>query len=272
MLDLLPDNNIVTNRECHENIARCAVKEKLFCLSLRHCNLLHQSSKTLDHLSVSLSCLLETNLLALRLAEAYICCIRLITIHKYSSHLWARLSVILSKLFFHSCVLKSDKKFMCSPGSSSQLECKCGVDDCAAALTEEEQNLEVFLGINDCTKTLLLLFTLMMSKSILASTQGTAVGIAGEETNEKFKCVQKDISSLSENVPNSSLLAINNLVRKFVFGSSPESSVEEEFIDRGSSKYKNEHSCDVTPTAVLEMDCNRFSSYWFAKVFSIMDN
>ena len=266
MLMNLPENNIVTTRECHENIARCSFKEGLYCSSLLHSNLLHQSSKTIEHLTVSLSCLLDSLLHSCRYKEACLCCMRLLTIHKYSSFLWLRLAMIFCKLFSFNNFLETNKKFFHLEGKS--LKCQCSVDNCAVMADEEkDEYLSIVMELDMSTKNLYVLFSLMMARDILVSTRGTSVGIALADIDNKLICVEADISSFSLRIPESSSSMLKNLVRKFVFGRSLDLNEEaEEFVDRGSSKFKNEQSEDVTPSTVMEMNCRSFCSVWFSKI------
>jgi len=264
MLSYLLPNNIATRRECLENIARCYLRQGFLCKCLGYCNLLHETSKTVEHLTASLSCYLDLYLKCQCYELALPYCMKLITMHKYNPHFWSRFTFCVSKLYL---IDLHNVSTMQNFNVDLRSKCSCENKVCIDKESENE-DISIFLNQSSDNRNLIVMFCILMIKNILNSTKNTSVGICLEDIKWRVEMVDKDIKLLTEGINKDSLNAVCYVVTKNVFGTSyanaeADSTVEGDFVDRGSSKFKNEQGSDATFESVISMGSVDFYRTWF---------
>ncbi|KAF2357452.1 Tetratricopeptide-like helical domain, partial [Trinorchestia longiramus] len=259
MLALLPDNNVVTRRECYENLAWCYSKDKMHCKSLLFSHLLHLTSRTVEHLTVSLTCIMDMHASCSAYPGALLACIKLISVHKLNSHLWLRLAFILSRILE---VEASGLATLVKIQHDVDQHC-CDEDFCAAGIPGS-----FFSGWEGRNKNILVLFCLMMSKYIMTGVRGTSIGFTAAILRNNIDKIDEEITRLDKSsvLCDTLISQLDCIVTKNVFGydrnQSNGSEEKSDFVDRGSSKFKGE-IIDVSFRSVSSYTFDDFHHEWF---------
>ncbi|XP_018007414.1 uncharacterized protein LOC108665192 [Hyalella azteca] len=253
MLSLVPDSSVVTRRECQDNLARCYSKQNLHCKALQFSHALHQTSKTVEHLTVSLTSLLDSHIACGLLPQALMSCMKLLAIHKLNSHLWLRLAYLMSCLSkINLPAVSSMQKVYPRPLPH---ECSCDNDCCMNCVPESFlHEMQGYKG------KILTLFSLMMSLNIMKGVIGTSVGFAATAVEQSIETLTTEISSLELmlNVSTSLNVRLDRLVTKNVFGYDKLYS-EEQCSDQGSSKFRGE---------IVDINFDSVNAYLFEDFFN----
>lgn len=265
MLKLLPPSNIGTRRECCENLARCCSKTGDHCAALHYGNLLHQSSKTVEQLTVSLSCLADICICSGIMEQGALSCMQLITIHKLNSHVWLKFAYKLACLF--KVDLSGVLKIMKINRGTDCHSCCCDRKDC---LAKEKNDLSHVLKVPN--EKVLVLFCVMMTRYILSGVQGTAVGFAAETITTQLSHLDEDIEVLASELAEHKQ-QLDYIVTKFVFGYNKDLKIDcsegKDFEDRGSSKFVPSEEIEVSFSTVVGVTWEKFSEKWFKDVFNL---
>lgn len=288
MIEILPKNNVVTRRECYENITRCAIKLDKFCVGLRYSILLQDSSKTIEQLTVSLSCIIDTNLSCGLYSTAVLYCMKLIRIHRLNSHVWQRLAFALAcdrlisvpntaglqKMQFrkHRAVCDCQKPDCLIALENAQLgNYQNSIDKCSQDPTNS-RDVSLPIVVEKKRDLLIVLFCIMMSKYILNSIKGTAVGFSAQTIMLQIELLDKDVALLKRTLDSGTLDALHLIVTKNVFGFSNEDKRDhvdtEEFVDQGSCKFQP-IDIEVSVPIVLGVTWDTFYEDWFNAVCNL---
>lgn len=267
MLGLLPKNNIVTKRECYECLARCSVKVGKFCDSIFYSELLQASSKTVEQLTVSLSCLMDINMYSGLYQFSGLYAMKLLRIHRLNAHIWQRLAYILACKSGVSVPSTARLQNMVNNPTILQT-CHCDRKYCPLRVTETKK-----LQYAVCeTDSLLVLFCLMMCKYILTSTRGTALGFSADAISNQIIKLDQDIILLTRE--NTNFNKLDKIVTKHVFGYDKDfklDSVNSEFVDRGSSKFIST-DIEVSFAKVMSVTWGNFNETWFDCILSLSND
>ncbi|KAK4305962.1 hypothetical protein Pmani_022159 [Petrolisthes manimaculis] len=277
-LDILPESNSTTRRECFEGLSRCCLKSNDTSGAVQYAKQLHSTSRNSEQHSVSFTMLIDAYLCSKRNREALHAAQSLTTLHPDNSQVWTKLG------FTYACVynvaVPNVSKLVCAhlPINSENSEGTCAVNlkDTnpsllhTGSLIDESDAVQRSIQIkdeqhiNDVTErgVWLVCACLQRAYTLLKKTEGTAVGFAVSYSHLYQKHLMDDLQKLLDGNSLSKLQEAVHSNDKYCntsTNSTPDNG--DEFIDRGSSKFKNDDKIvDVRSIGLSE---SSFEEKWF---------